>query len=112
MYRLQEMKVTVTLKKEKQLVCIARAFSFDPDLIIFDEATSYMDSQSEQKVHDAMNRLMKGRLSIIIAHRLSTVRQCDNIILLRQGKIRERGTHTHLAALKGEYYHLLKKEKI
>ncbi len=97
---------------EKQLICIARAFCFNPDLIVFDEATSYMDSQSEQKVHDAMNRLMKGRLSIIIAHRLSTVRQCDNIILLRQGKIRERGTHTHLAALKGEYYHLLKKEKI
>ncbi|MCK5836206.1 MAG: ABC transporter ATP-binding protein, partial [Desulfobacula sp.] len=57
---------------EKQLVCIARAFAFNPDLIIFDEATSYMDSQSEQKVHDAMRKLMKGRLSIIIAHRLST----------------------------------------
>lgn len=97
---------------EKQLICIARAFSFNPDLIVFDEATSYMDSQSEQRVHDAMNRLMKGRLSIIIAHRLSTVRHCDNIILLRDGKIRERGTHDTLAALKGEYYHLLEKEKI
>ncbi len=97
---------------EKQLICIARAFCFNPDLIVFDEATSYMDSQSEQKVHDAMNTLMKGRLAIIIAHRLSTVKKCRCIVLLRDGEIRERGTHKELAALKGEYYHLLKKEKI
>ena len=97
---------------QKQLVCIARAFAFNPDLIIFDEATSYMDSQSEQKVHDAMNKLMKGRLSIIIAHRLSTVRNCDTILLLREGKIREQGSHPELVRLKGEYYHLLKKERI
>lgn len=97
---------------EKQLVCIARAFTFDPDFIIFDEATSYMDSNSEQKVHDAMRKLMKGRLSIIIAHRLSTVRECDSILLLRDGSIREQGSHHELVALKGEYYHLLEKEKI
>jgi len=97
---------------EKQLVCISRAFAFDPDLIIFDEATSYMDSQSEQKVHDAMKKLMKGRLSIIIAHRLSTIRECDNIILLRNGKIREQGSHRELIALQGEYHHLLQKEII
>ncbi len=97
---------------EKQLVCIARAFAFDPDLIIFDEATSYMDSNSEQKVHDAMKKLMKGRLSIIIAHRLSTVRDCDCILLLRDGSIREQGSHHELVALKGEYYRLLEKEKI
>lgn len=97
---------------EKQLVCIARAFAFDPDLIIFDEATSYMDSQSEQYVHDAMKKLMKGRLAIIIAHRLSTVRECDTILLLRDGEIREKGSHSELADMKGEYYHLLKKEKI
>ncbi|MCP3875044.1 MAG: ABC transporter ATP-binding protein [Desulfobacteraceae bacterium] len=97
---------------EKQLVCISRAFAFNPDLIIFDEATSYMDSQSEQKVHDAMKKLMQGRLSIIIAHRLSTVKECDTILLLRDGKIREQGSHPDLVNLKGEYYHLLKKEKI
>ena len=97
---------------EKQLVCIARAFAFDPDLIIFDEATSYMDSQSEQKVHDAMKKLMKGRLSIIIAHRLSTVQECDSILLLRDGAIQETGTHSSLVDLKGEYYYLLKKEQI
>ena len=97
---------------EKQLVCIARAFAFNPDLIIFDEATSYMDSHSEQKVHDAMKKLMKGRMSIIIAHRLSTVRECDSILLLRNGAIREHGTHSELVQSKGEYYHLLQKEKI
>ena len=97
---------------EKQLVCIARAFAFDPDLIIFDEATSYMDSQSEQKVHDAMKKLMEGRLSIIIAHRLSTIRECDQILLLREGKIREQGSHKQLVSLRGEYHHLLKKEMI
>jgi len=97
---------------EKQLVCIARAFAFNPDLIIFDEATSYMDSQSEQKVHDAMNKLMRGRLAIIIAHRLSTVKNCDTILLLRDGKIKERGSHQELVKLQGEYYHLLQKEKI
>jgi len=95
---------------EKQLVCIARAFAFNSDLIIFDEATSYLDSESEQKVHKAMKKLMKGRLSIIIAHRLSTVRNCNNLIFIKNGAIRESGSHEALVKLKGEYYHLLKKE--
>ena len=97
---------------EKQLVCIARAFSFNPDLIIFDEATSYMDSQSEVKIHDAMKKLMKGRLSIIIAHRLSTVKSCDHILVLRDGQIIEQGTHEQLALADGEYARLLEKERI
>ncbi|WDP91475.1 MAG: ABC transporter ATP-binding protein [Desulfobacter sp.] len=97
---------------EKQLVCIARAFAFNPDLIIFDEATSYMDSQSETQVHDAMNKLMEGRLAIIIAHRLSTVRECGNILVLKQGKVVEQGSHAALAAQNGEYAMLLKKETI
>ena len=97
---------------EKQLVCIARAFAFNPDLIIFDEATSYMDSQSEKKIHDAMGKLMKGRIAIVIAHRLSTVRDCDTILVLKDGAILEQGSHYELVKLKGEYYHLLKKEKI
>lgn len=97
---------------EKQLVCIARAFAVDPDLIIFDEATSYMDSRSEKWVHDAMNKLMQGRMSIIIAHRLSTIRECDRILLLRDGEIREQGSHAELVRAGGEYFHLLEKEKI
>lgn len=97
---------------EKQLVCIARAFAFDPDLIIFDEATSYMDSGSEKKVHDAMQRLMKGRISIIIAHRLSTIRDCDTILLLGDGRILERGSHKTLVKRRGPYYRLLQKERV
>jgi ATP-binding cassette, subfamily B, multidrug efflux pump len=97
---------------EKQLVCIARAFACNPDLIIFDEATSYMDSGSEQAVHQAMNRLMQGRISIIIAHRLSTIRHCTQILLLRGGRIREQGTHPELAAARGEYFLLLEKETV
>ena len=95
---------------EKQLVCIARAFAFNPDLIIFDEATSYLDSESEQKVHAAMKRLMKGRLAIIIAHRLSTVRNCDNLIFIKNGTIKESGSHKELVKHRGDYYHLLQKE--
>jgi ATP-binding cassette subfamily B protein len=71
-----------------------------------------MDSRSESLVHAALKDLMKGRLSIIIAHRLSTIRNCDSIIVLRDGVIREQGTHNELAGLKGEYYHLLEKEKL
>jgi len=97
---------------EKQLVCIARAFAFNPDLIIFDEATSYMDSQSEVKIHDAMKKLMQGRLSIIIAHRLSTVKSCDHILVLRDGQIIEQGNHEALARAGGEYARLLEKERI
>jgi ATP-binding cassette, subfamily B, multidrug efflux pump len=97
---------------EKQLVCIARAFACDPDLIIFDEATSYMDSGSEQAVHDAMNRLMQGRLSIIIAHRLSTIRHCGQILVLREGRIREQGSHQALMKTRAEYFHLLEKETL
>ncbi|WP_320043894.1 ABC transporter ATP-binding protein [uncultured Desulfobacter sp.] len=97
---------------EKQLVCIARAFACNPDLIIFDEATSYMDSQSEVKIHDAMKRLMEGRLAIIIAHRLSTVRSCDHILVLKDGQIIERGGHEQLARASGEYSRLLEKERI
>ncbi len=97
---------------EKQLVCIARAFAFNPDLIIFDEATSYLDSESELKVHKAMKKLMHGRISIIIAHRLSTVKNCDKLIFLKNGEIIESGSHRELVRLKGEYYHLLRQESL
>ncbi len=97
---------------EKQLVCIARAFAVDPDLIIFDEATSYMDSASEQAIHQAMEKLLYNRMSILIAHRLSTIRNCDTILLLSKGTIREQGSHQELVDLGGEYFHLLQKENI
>ncbi len=81
---------------QKQRVAIARAILKNPDLIILDEATSALDSESERFVQDGLRTLMQGRLSLTIAHRLSTVRHADEIIVLKQGKVAERGTHTEL----------------
>jgi len=91
---------------EKQLLCIARAFIFDPDLIVFDEATSYVDSQSEYIVHETMQKLMKEKTSILIAHRLSTLAHADRIIVLKYGQIIESGTNQELLNQKGEFYKL------
>jgi len=81
---------------QKQRVAIARAILKDPDLIILDEATSALDSESEKLVQDGLKKLMKGRLSLTIAHRLSTVRHADEILVLQKGTIVERGTHNNL----------------
>lgn len=97
---------------EKQLICIARAFAFDPELIIFDEATSFIDSESEFKVHTAMKNLMKNRTSILIAHRLSTIREADKIILIKKGEVIESGNHEDLMKIKGEYYSLVQHETL
>ena len=91
---------------ERQLISIARAFARNPQLILFDEATSYIDSQTELWIQQAMEKLMKNRTSIIIAHRLSTVRYVDRIIVLNRGHIIETGSHSELMELKGFYYRL------
>ncbi len=91
---------------ERQLISIARAFARDPDVIILDEATSYIDSESERKMQEALANLMKGRTSIIVAHRLSTARQADRIFVLRKRRIIEEGTHEELMRGKGFYYRL------
>ncbi|MCK5695471.1 MAG: ATP-binding cassette domain-containing protein [Desulfobacula sp.] len=91
---------------EKQRLCIARALIKDAPILILDEATSALDSQAERVVQKALENLMKGRTSFVIAHRLSTIDYASRIILLKNGSIKEQGTHDELMALKGEYYKL------
>jgi ATP-binding cassette, subfamily B, multidrug efflux pump len=91
---------------ERQLISIARAFARDPELIIFDEATSYIDSNTEAQIQDAMANLMKNRTSIVVAHRLSTARHADQIIVINHGRIIESGTHIELMSKQGFYYRL------
>ena len=91
---------------ERQLISIARAFARDPDLIILDEATSYIDSETEVKIQEALAKLMSNRTSIIVAHRLSTAREADKIIVLNRGQIIETGNHSELMKIQGFYYRL------
>lgn len=91
---------------ERQLLSIARAFARDPQVILFDEATSYIDSQTEMQIQLALDRLMKNRTAVIVAHRLSTIRHADNIIVLNHGRIVESGTHPQLIESQGFYYRL------
>jgi len=91
---------------QKQLLAFARALAFDPQILILDEATSSVDTESEVLIQQALKKLMSHRTSICIAHRLSTIQNCDRIIVMHKGKIREQGTHQQLLRLKGIYYKL------
>jgi ATP-binding cassette subfamily B protein len=91
---------------ERQLISIARAFARNPEVILFDEATSYIDSQTELWIQQALEKLMKKRTALVVAHRLSTVRHADRIIVMHRGRIVETGTHAELMAHKGFYYQL------
>jgi len=91
---------------QKQLLAFARALAYDPAILILDEATSSVDTETELLIQQALERLMENRTSLIIAHRLSTIQHVDRIIVLHKGQIREMGTHSELLALGGIYYRL------
>ena len=91
---------------ERQLLSIARAFARQPDIIILDEATSYIDSETENRIQEALQRLTTGRTTFLVAHRLSTVKQADQILVLHHGNIIESGSHADLMARQAFYYRL------
>ncbi|MCL1801847.1 MAG: ATP-binding cassette domain-containing protein, partial [Promicromonosporaceae bacterium] len=91
---------------ERQLITIARAFVSQPEILILDEATSSVDTRTEQLVQQAMARLREGRTSFVIAHRLSTIRDADVILVMDDGAIVEQGNHAELMATQGAYWRL------
>ena len=91
---------------QKQLLSFARALAFDPRVLILDEATSSVDTETELIIRDALRVLMAGRTTIAIAHRLSTIQDMDKILVLHKGQLRESGTHQELLAHRGIYFKL------
>ena len=97
---------------ERQRLTIARAIVKNPPILILDEATSSLDTESERLVQDAINNMMQNRTSIVIAHRLSTIRHADEIVVLQKGEIVERGTHEELLRKQGYYYRLVQMQEV
>jgi ATP-binding cassette subfamily B protein len=91
---------------QKQLLSFARALAHNPRILILDEATSSVDTETELRVREALNHLVEGRTSLVIAHRLSTIQRADKIIVMHKGRVREMGTHQQLLALRGVYWKL------
>jgi len=91
---------------QKQLISFARALAHDPKILVLDEATSSVDTDTEFRVREALGRMVEGRTSLIIAHRLSTIQRADRIIVMHRGKVRETGTHQELLAQRGIYWKL------
>ncbi|MFV9846848.1 MAG: ATP-binding cassette domain-containing protein, partial [Rickettsia aeschlimannii] len=95
---------------QRQRLSIARAFLKDAPILIWDEATSNLDQASEQKILESLKKLRQGKTTLIITHRLSSITDLDNIIVMKNGEICEQGTHTQLLKNKDEYYRLYNKE--
>jgi len=93
---------------QRQLISFARTLAFDPDILILDEATANIDTETEVLIQDAMEKLMKGRTTLVVAHRLSTIQNADKIIVMHKGRIKEMGKHQELLANRGIYYNLYK----
>ncbi len=91
---------------QRQLLAFARALAAEPDILVLDEATANIDTETEMWIQEAVDKLMRGRTSIVVAHRLSTIRNADKIIVMHHGRIREEGRHEELLALEGIYYRL------
>ncbi len=91
---------------QKQLVSFARALAFEPSILVLDEATSSIDTETEQLIQQAVNRVMENRTSLIVAHRLSTIQRCDKIMVFHHGELREAGTHNELLTERGLYWRL------
>jgi ATP-binding cassette subfamily B protein len=91
---------------QRQLLAFARALAHDPQILILDEATSSVDTETEFQIREAIDRLMRGRTSIVIAHRLSTIQKCDKIIVMHKGRVKEVGAHQELLAQRGLYHKL------
>ncbi|MDC1329825.1 ATP-binding cassette domain-containing protein, partial [Pseudomonadales bacterium] len=91
---------------QRQLLSFARVLASDPEILVLDEATASIDTETEQKIQIALKHLTKGRTAILIAHRLQTIQEADRIVVLKQGEFREVGTHAELMRLQGLYYTL------
>ena len=91
---------------QRQLLAFARVLAADPEILVLDEATASIDTATELMIQEALHRIMEGRTSIVIAHRLQTIRECDKVLVLHHGEVREYGTHDELMALQGIYYTL------
>ena len=91
---------------QRQLLSFARTLAFDPAILILDEATANIDTETEQWIQEALETLMTGRTTIMVAHRLSTIQHADKIIVMHKGQIRESGTHQELLERKGIYQKL------
>ena len=104
-YNVQERGASLSLG-QRQLIAFARVMTYDPQILVLDEATANIDTESEEIIQQAIETVMAGRTSVIIAHRLSTIQQADQILVLDKGKMVEKGSHEELLQQEGAYYQL------